>query len=191
MTADDRGRGRAEIPGTPALPPAGPDVHPPDDPARLVADADPERAAAVEALEAEFSELITHFRRLVIRNANQVSPGLLPGAYKVFTTIARFERVSMSALAERMVIDKGQLSRAIRELEQLGLVERTPDPRDGRVSLISLTTHGKERLKAARVPQEGMLLHTVAGWRLEDVQNFTRLLHGLRTGILDAHTLDD
>lgn len=156
-------------------------------PAPFLADADPERAAAVTALEAEFGELITHFRRLVIRNANQVSPGLLPGAYKVFTTIARCGQISLSALAERMMIDKGQLSRSIRELEHLGLVERTPDPSDGRVWLVSLTDLGTERLKAARVPQEGMLLHTVSDWSIEDMRTFTRLLHGLRTGILDGH----
>jgi DNA-binding MarR family transcriptional regulator len=152
----------------------------------VLADADPARTAAVTALEAEFSELITHFRRLVLRNANLVSPGLLPGAYKAFTTIARCERISLSALAERMTIDKGQLSRSVRELEERGLIERTPDPKDGRVSLVSLTEFGTERLEAARVPQEGMLLHTVAAWSIDDLQNFTRLLHGLRTGMLDG-----
>ena len=159
--------------------------------ARILLDADPERTAAVTALEAEFSELITHFRRLVLRNANQVSPGLLPGAYRAFTTIARCEQISLSALAERMTIDKGQLSRSIRELEEHRLIVRTPDPKDGRVSLVSLTEFGTERLKAARVPQEGMLLHQVAAWSIDDLVNFTRLLHGLRTGMLDGSVLDD
>ena len=141
------------------------------------------RAAAVRALEAEFSELITHFRRLIIENANRVSPGMLPGAYKTLTTIARCEQVPASTLAERMLMDKGQVSRAIRELEDLGLVERSPDPRDGRSSLLRLTDVGTERLAAARLPQEGMLLQTLHEWSIDDIGNLSRLLHALAAGV--------
>lgn len=141
------------------------------------------RAAAVRALEAEFSELITHFRRLIMENANRVSPGMLPGAYKTLTTIARCEQVTSSTLAERMLMDKGQVSRAVRELEDLGLVERSPDPQDGRSSLLRLTDVGTERLAAARLPQEGMLLQTLQDWSIADIGNLSRLLHALAAGV--------
>lgn len=141
------------------------------------------RADAVRALEAEFSELITHFRRLILENANRVSPGMLPGAYKTLTTIARCEQVTASTLAERMLMDKGQVSRSVRELEDLGLVERSPDPRDGRSSLLRLTDVGAERLAAARLPQEGMLLQTLQDWSIADIGNLSRLLHALASGV--------
>jgi DNA-binding MarR family transcriptional regulator len=144
------------------------------------------RAAAVRALEAEFGELITHFRRLILENANRVSPGMLPGAYKALTTIARCEQVTASALAERMLMDKGQVSRTVRELEDLGLIERSPDPSDGRSSLLRLTTLGTERLAAARAPQEGMLMSTLHDWSLTDIGNLTRLLHALASGVTPA-----
>ena len=38
--------------------------------------------------------------------------------------------------------DKGQISRTVRELEGLGLIARTPDPEDGRSSLLSPTPEG-------------------------------------------------
>ena len=141
------------------------------------------RAAAVRALEAEFGELITHFRRLILENANRVSPGMLPGAYKTLTTIARCEQVTASTLAERMLMDKGQVSRAVRELEDLGLVERSPDPSDGRSSLLRLTELGTERLAEARLPQEGMLLRTLQDWSTDDIGNLSRLLHALGAGL--------
>lgn len=144
------------------------------------------RTDAVRALEAEFSELITHFRRLITENAHRVSPGMLPGAYKAFTTIARCEQLTASALAERMLMDKGQLSRTVRELEALELIERTPDPRDGRSSLLRLTPHGTERLAAARIPQEGMLMRTLQDWSISDIGNLTRLLHALVAGVTPA-----
>jgi DNA-binding MarR family transcriptional regulator len=140
------------------------------------------RTEAVRALEAEFGELISRVRRLLADNAQRVSPGMLPAAYKVFATIVRRERVTLSALAETLMADKGQISRTVRELEDLGLITRTPDPEDGRSSLLSPTPEGLERLAAARAPQESLLLDTLDAWSLDEIRNLTRLLHALTTG---------
>ena len=140
------------------------------------------RTEAVRVLEAEFGELINRFRKIIGENAERVSPGMLPGAYKVFTTIVRRESITLSALAEALMADKGQISRTVRELEQLGLIERTPDPEDGRSSLLSPTAFGLERLAQARAPQEGTLLNALEEWPLEDIRNLSRLLHALTAG---------
>lgn len=144
------------------------------------------RADAVRALEAEFAELINRMRRLIAENADRMSPGMLPGAYKTFTTIVRRERVTLSALAEVLLTDKGQVSRTVRELEQLGFVQRTPDPDDGRSSLLSATPLGLERLAVAREPQENTLLSALDGWAIDDIEELTRLLHALSHGAAPA-----
>lgn len=138
-----------------------------------------ERTAAVRALETEFGELFTHVRRLFTENANRLSPGLMPGSYKVFTTIARRGESTLSALAETLHSDKGQISRAVRELEELGLIRRTPDPADGRSSLLSATAEGLERLRAVRAPSENSLLAALESWQVDDIRELTRLLHAL------------
>jgi DNA-binding MarR family transcriptional regulator len=140
------------------------------------------RTDAVRALEAEFGELISRMRRVLADNAQRVSPGMLPGAYKVFTTIVRRESVTLSNLAESLMADKGQISRTVRELEELGLITRTPDPADGRSSLLSPTAEGLERLAAARAPQESVLLNTLEDWSVEEIRDLTRLLHALTAG---------
>ncbi len=137
------------------------------------------RTDAVRELEAEFGELITRFQRVISEIANRVSLGLLPGAYKVFTTIARRDGVTLSTLADHLMMDKGQLSRTIRELESLGLISRAPDPADGRSSLLSATAEGRGRLEAARAPQQGLLLDAIVDWPLDDIHALTRLLHAL------------
>ena len=141
------------------------------------------RTDAVRALEAEFGELINRMRRLLAENAQRVSPGMLPGAYKVFTTIAHRGRVAQSALADALVVDKGQLSRSVRELEHLGLIRRDPDPDDGRASILSPTPFGLERLAGARAPQESSLVYALEEWPLDDIQALTRLLHALIIGV--------
>jgi len=141
------------------------------------------RTAAVRALEAEFGELLNRVRRIVSENADRVSPGMLPGAYKVFTTIVRRQSVSQSALVESLMADKGQISRTVRELEQLGLIERTPDPDDGRSSLLSPTALGIERLAAAREPQEDSLMVALEEWSVADIRSLAHLLHALTAGV--------
>jgi len=140
------------------------------------------RTDAVRALEAEFGELVGQFRRIITENANRISPGMLPGAYKVFTTIVRRGSVTQSALAEHLLVDKGQLSRTVRELEQLGLVQRTPDPSDGRASLLSPTEEGLARLETARAPQENALASSLEEWSVDEIHSLTRLLHALSAG---------
>lgn len=142
-------------------------------------DASRSRTDSVRELEAEFGELITRFQRVISELADRVSPGLLPGGYKVLTTIARREGVTLSALADHMMMDKGQLSRTIRELEARGLVSRTADPADGRSSLLSPTPEGLARLEAARAPQQGLLLDAIEHWPLDDIHALTRLLRAL------------
>ena len=141
------------------------------------------RTVAVRALEGEFGELLNQFRQIAAENAHRLSPGLLPGAYKVFTTIARRESVTISALAEALLMDKGQLSRTVRELEHLGLVQRAADPADGRSSLLSPTREGLERLADARRPYESSLLVRLADWPLDEIEHFTRLLSALSSGV--------
>jgi len=146
-------------------------------------DAREARTQAVRALEAEFGELFNSFRRLMTEQANRVSPGMLPGAYKVFTTIERRQCVSLSALADTLEMDKGQLSRTVRELEMLGLIDRTPDSHDGRVSLLSPTAEGERRLEHARGRHGGNpLIEALDAWEVDDIREFTRLLHALVSG---------
>lgn len=146
-----------------------------------------DRAQAVRGLESEFGELINRVRRLLAENADRMSPGMLPGAYKTFTTIMRRESITLSALAETLMADKGQVSRTVRELEQLGFIERTPDPADGRSSLLSPTALGLERLAAARAPQESGLLASLDSWSLDEIHHLTRLLHALTEGSTPTH----
>lgn len=139
-----------------------------------------ERETAIRELEAEFGRLFQQVRRVISASAERLSPGMLPGTYKVFTTIVREGSVTLSSLAETLVADKGQTSRTVRELESLGFIERTPDPEDGRSSRIAPTAWGLERLAEAREPHKDGLLQSLAEWPVDDLRTLARLLHRLR-----------
>ncbi|WP_295836628.1 MarR family transcriptional regulator [uncultured Microbacterium sp.] len=141
-----------------------------------------ERHEALQALESSFSELMTVFRRFVSEAAERVSPGMLPATFKALSVVSRFGPLTLSALAERLTADKGFLSRAISELEDLGLVTRTPDPNDGRSRLITVTELGHARLADARAPHESRLYDAMADWSIDDIRHLSTLLHALAVG---------
>jgi DNA-binding MarR family transcriptional regulator len=58
-------------------------------------------------------------------------------------------RLRMQDLAARTVLSRSRVSRLVDELVDRGLVERQPDPTDGRASFAHLTVTGREALRAA------------------------------------------
>lgn len=141
-----------------------------------------EHREAVDRLEGAISELISRIRRFYAQIADEVSPGMLPGTFKLLATIGRIGPTTSSTLAHRLTADKGMISRQIGELENLGLIERTADPDDRRSRLISLTSEGRKRLDAARGPYGRMLSHTLAQWPTESIDDLTDLLTAFASG---------
>ncbi|MGQ0676118.1 MAG: MarR family winged helix-turn-helix transcriptional regulator [Rhodospirillales bacterium] len=66
----------------------------------------------------------------------------LPEA-RVMTVLGSFSPVSSNAVVQHTSMDKATVSRAIVRLFHLGLVTRTPDPRDRRLLILSFTPKGR------------------------------------------------
>ncbi|WP_417561776.1 MarR family winged helix-turn-helix transcriptional regulator [Microbacterium sp.] len=146
------------------------------------ADLEETRRLAVRSLEGAFSQLFTQMRRAYAQAAEVVSPGMMPGTFKMFTVIERMGSASVSGLAERLDVDKSMISRSVSELEGLGLVERTADPDDGRIRLISITALGRERLESVRYPYLDRLGDVLSEWPLEQIDRLSVLLLALASG---------
>jgi DNA-binding MarR family transcriptional regulator len=58
--------------------------------------------------------------------------------------------LTIGELGERRNLSASGISRSVDRLERLGLVERQPNPDDGRSLLVALTPKGLERLRAAQ-----------------------------------------
>jgi DNA-binding MarR family transcriptional regulator len=145
------------------------------------------RVVAAQALEAEFTALMTQAQRLIMETAARVSPGMLPGDYKVFTAIVRNGSITATALAECLHMDKGQISRTVRGLLEHGLIIREPDPADARVSVLSASPEGLAKLDAARHPHPHSLIDALEQWDVADIEMLTRLLHALSSATPPTH----
>jgi len=147
-----------------------------------------ERDGLLNDLEQEFEYLVRQMRRATTVNASLVSEGMLAGSYKVFTAIARLGPVSFSTLTDELLVDKGQMSRTLRDLDERGLITRSPDPHDGRSVLLELSEFGRERFTSARSNYGTLLRSSMSDWSAADIRRFAQLLHALSRGLTpEAH----
>jgi DNA-binding MarR family transcriptional regulator len=82
-------------------------------------------------------------------------------------------------LAERACLDPSTVSRHLRSLEVGGYLMRTPDPVDGRATLLQVTDSGKELVLEARRQRLVGLGQAVTDWTPEDLATLTRLARKL------------
>ena len=96
-----------------------------------------------------------------------------------FLLLHRLERsgaVGVKALAGAMGIDSSTVTRQVAPLVETGLVDRVPNPDDGRAVLLELSPLGRERLGEVRASRQEMIRRLMAEWPDRDQRQFCELL---------------
>ncbi len=132
---------------------------------------------AYRAMEEEFSILIRRARARALEVAREVHPELDGDAYGLLAALDRSGSSRVTDLAASIGVGKGTMSRQVRALEDLGLVQRTADPADGRAFLLELTPDGRRRYRAARDARRARLRQELSAWSEQDVRQLAELLH--------------
>ncbi|WP_232792395.1 MarR family winged helix-turn-helix transcriptional regulator [Actinacidiphila yeochonensis] len=90
-------------------------------------------------------------------------------------------------LAADTLLDLSTVSRQIRSLVERGLVERRPDPEDGRGSLLSPTVAGLAAVERYRAQRDQQLAEALARWPAGDRRDFARLLERFNDDFAEHH----
>jgi DNA-binding MarR family transcriptional regulator len=131
---------------------------------------------AYHAVEHQLCVLLRRARALSAEMGREVHPDLDPGAYGLLIGVHDCARARPSDLADHFGVGKATISRQLKVLEELGLVERQPDPDDGRAHLLVLTTEGRARVDGARDARRRRLHAKLATWPEEDVEQLATML---------------
>lgn len=134
---------------------------------------------AVARIEAELGRLFARIRVGWREAAATVHPDLPPLGYQVLASIASGKATSAGAIIERLQTDKSTISRQVRQLEELGLVESVRDPDDGRARRLVATPLAQERVTAARAAYEARLADRLRDWSAADLDRVAELLDAL------------
>jgi DNA-binding MarR family transcriptional regulator len=108
------------------------------------------------------------------------------------TSIARFEVLAqlwreprgllMSALSDRLMVTKGNVSGLVARMESEGLIERRTDHTDRRAQIVRLTAQGRQRFDTMRASHNRWLQELMRGLEPGRV----RALHGMLSILSDS-----
>ena len=146
---------------------------------------DERRDVAVRTLEHEIGLLLRRIRRGIAERAVQVHPELNPTSYTLLATLSDFGPRRAAELAELFAMDKGTVSRVVHQLLELGLIERSPDPEDGRASIISVTEEAERRLVHMHELRRELFARRLADWGPEDIEHLALELGRFNNAVFD------
>lgn len=110
-------------------------------------------------------------------------PWAPPRHYPVFENIDP-GGTRLTALAARAGITHQAMAQLVAELEQRGIVERAPDPADGRARLVRLTDEGRQRVRVALQHIAAIEEQWTRCWRRAGLRGDPRA--ALEAGLLSA-----
>lgn len=105
---------------------------------------------AISDLQAHLNLIFARARTLWRESAARIAPDLSVAGYKLLTFIDRAGTTSAHELAERFDMDKSVVSRQVRMLDELGLLESRTDERDGRLRVLSATPAAQSAMAGLR-----------------------------------------
>jgi len=109
---------------------------------------------------------------------------LTPTSAAALATVERHGPLTPSELAEIERVKRPTATRTLRVLGEAGLVQRAPDPEDGRSALVSITAAGRERLRRLRGRKNAYLARRMRDLPAGDVETLERAA-AILEGILE------
>ena len=146
---------------------------------------DPE-SSGTERLQSELGRLFAHLGRAI----RPAPGGLGRGEYLVLSGLDRHGPRRGRELALGEGLDASTVSRRLAHMEGRGLVERVPDPADGRASLVRVTEAGRQAHAAERRRRVELVTDHVGAWDAADVTRLADLVSRLNSafeGTEDPH----
>ena len=114
------------------------------------------------------------FRRMADRRLHPL--GFSSGHLPVLTALIDSESLSQKALTEHAGIEQPTMAATLARMERDFIIERRPDPRDGRSSLFSLAPATRAKVAALQAAIEDMNTDALAVLPEEDRGRFREML---------------
>ena len=132
------------------------------------------------------AELATHLRLALARSARRLrqeaGTGLSPSLTAALATVERCGPLTPSELADAERVRRPTVTRMLGHLADAGLISRTPDPADGRSTLVAITPAGAALLAEGRTRKDAFLSERLDGLSPADRETLARaaaILEGL------------
>lgn len=133
-------------------------------------------ASAVDALSEQMVRFTRAGHAMRVQLAARDDSGIEWAAYSLLFHLVTGGPHRPSVLAEVACVDPSTVSRQVADLVRAGLVERDPDPADGRAHRLVATEAGHALYAARRERRVRTFARIVEGWDGRDVATLTDLM---------------
>lgn len=135
-------------------------------------------ANQISSLKTGSDALPARLRLAIVRTARRLrqeaGSDLGPAQASALATIERHGPLAPSELAKRERIKRPTAARILGSLEEAGLLTRVRDPEDGRSSIVSVTTEGRELIRRLRARKTAYLAKRMRDLPAEDLRAIER-----------------
>lgn len=149
-----------------------------------------DRPEPAEATVEQLSEAVIRLTRtshwMRVQLASREVDGLDWAGFALLFALVQGGPQRPSALADAACVDPSTVSKQVAELVALRLVERRPDPVDGRATLLQATREGAGLYERRRARRLDLFALVVADWPEADVVALTELVSRFTDGLLDV-----
>ncbi|MEC3196826.1 MarR family transcriptional regulator [Bacillus cereus] len=137
-----------------------------------------------DSIEIIEHEIVTLMRRADFkRTLDGHKDSLDRSGYLILKLLAAEGPLSIRVIAEIFHLNMSTVSRQVRTLESGGLVNRKPEKSDARVSMISMTDDGKNKLETSSKYRCESYMEVLADWSEDEKNIFASLLTRLNRAI--------
>jgi DNA-binding MarR family transcriptional regulator len=147
----------------------------------------------VKTADTSLTDAAARLRMAIVRTARRLrqeaagagGAELSPTAVAALASVERHGPLTPSELAEIERVKRPTATRTLRVLLEAGLVDRAPDPGDGRSALISVNPAGREQLRRLRGRKNAYLARRMRDLPAEDLETLeraARILEGMLEG---------
>lgn len=109
--------------------------------------------------------------------------GVDPGTFWLLKGLAANDALRVTELAALANLDASTVSRHVAQLHRTGLIERSPDPADGRAQRVAISPAGRDLLQDGLARRRELLINSLAGWTPTDIGTLDQLLSRLMDDI--------
>lgn len=127
---------------------------------------------------------VSRLRRILVDR--ELKPlGVTRSQWWVLAFLSRRDGMTQTALAADLDLTKVAVGGLLDRMETAGVVERRPDPNDGRIKRVYLTREGNSLVAKIRRHVDGVEAKIVDGLPAEDVDRTAKTLADIKHSLLD------
>lgn len=131
-----------------------------------------------DSTERLFYSRISRMQRLYAKAlSKRLDPhGVKPGYLDILDRLWEKDNITQKQLHQRMDIEQATLSNSLKRMERDGIIRKTRNPQDRRVTFIVLTDHGRALHKVVNAAIDDLQSVINTGLTINDRRYFHRIL---------------